>query len=70
MRGIIKFFDDKKGYGFIINEETNKEIFVHFSSIVMEGYKTLREKQVVTYDEDFDEKNNKPRAINVVVVSE
>lgn len=70
MRGIIKFFDDKKGYGFIINEETSKEIFVHFSSIVMEGYKTLREKQVVTYDEDFDEKNNKPRAINVVVVSE
>lgn len=68
MKGTIKFFDDKKGYGFIINGETKKEIFVHYSQIVMEGYKTLKEKQVVTYDETFDEKNNKPAATNVVVV--
>ena len=48
-KGKVKFFSNRKGFGFIIGED-DKEYFVHFSSIVMEGYKTLKENQEVTYE--------------------
>ena len=49
MRGTVKWFDSKKGYGFITNAE-GKDIFVHYSGIAMDGFKTLEEGQVVEYD--------------------
>lgn len=49
MKGKVKWFDAKKGYGFIISED-GKDVFVHFSSIEAEGYKTLEEGQEVTFD--------------------
>jgi cold shock protein len=47
--GRVKWFNDSKGFGFIINEE-GKDVFVHFSSIQGEGYKTLREGQEVFFE--------------------
>ena len=49
-KGKVKFFSNRKGFGFVIGDDDNKEYFVHFSSIVMEGYKTLKENQEVTYE--------------------
>jgi len=49
-KGKVKFFSNRKGFGFVIGDEDNKEYFVHFSSIVMEGYKTLKENQEVTFE--------------------
>lgn len=47
-RGTVRWFDDAKGYGFI-QREAGEEIFCHFSSIVMEGFKTLRDGQAVEF---------------------
>ena len=55
MNGKVKWFDSSKGYGFIISEE-GKEVFVHFSQIIQEGYKTLEEGQEVTFDVEVGEK--------------
>lgn len=48
-QGTVKWFNDSKGFGFIVNE-TGEDIFVHFSAIEGEGYKTLREGQMVAYE--------------------
>ena len=55
MNGKVKWFDSSKGYGFIISEE-GKEVFVHFSQIIQDGYKTLDEGQEVTFDVEIGEK--------------
>ena len=47
--GIVKWFSDKKGFGFIERED-GTDIFVHFSSIGMDGFKTLAEGEKVTFD--------------------
>ena len=43
--GTVKWFNAQKGYGFITNEGTGEDVFVHFSAIVSDGYKTLEEGQ-------------------------
>jgi len=48
--GIVKWFSNAKGYGFISPDEGNDDIFAHFSSIEMEGYKSLKEGQRVEFD--------------------
>ncbi|AGS33232.1 coldshock family DNA-binding transcriptional activator [Candidatus Nasuia deltocephalinicola str. NAS-ALF] len=48
-KGIVKWFNDAKGYGFIIGENGDEDLFVHFSAILMQGFKTLREGQKVLY---------------------
>ena len=59
----------EKGYGFISNDNGGNDVFVHFSAIVGDGYKTLVEGQKVTYDVEADPKDeSKSRATNVVVV--
>ena len=55
MNGKVKWFDSSKGYGFIVSEE-GKEVFVHFSQIIQDGYKTLDEGQEVTFDVEVGEK--------------
>ena len=47
--GTVKFFNSSKGYGFITPEEGGNDLFVHFSGIQIEGYKTLNEDQKVEY---------------------
>ncbi|MDE6584385.1 MAG: cold shock domain-containing protein [Anaeroplasmataceae bacterium] len=49
MKGKVKWFNAEKGYGFIVSEDGN-EVFVHFSSIVADGYKTLNEGEEVTFE--------------------
>ena len=49
MQGTVKWFDNKKGFGFITPTDGGKDLFVHMSSIMMEGFKTLKEEQTVTY---------------------
>ena len=67
--GTVKWFNAQKGYGFITNDATNEEVFVHFSAINAEGFKSLEEGQKVTFDTEQDPKNAaKLRAVNVTVV--
>ena len=61
--GTVKWFNGAKGYGFITNYETGEEVFVHFSVIMADGYKTLEEGQKVTYD--TTEGNRGLQAVNV-----
>ena len=68
--GTVKWFNASKGYGFITNDADGQEVFVHFSAINADGYKTLEEGQKVTFDIQEDEKNkDKFRAVNVTVVA-
>ncbi len=65
-QGTVKWFKNDKGYGFITNDETKEDIFVHFSAINKEGYKVLEEGQKVTFDIEQDPKDSsKNRATNV-----
>lgn len=48
--GVVKWFNNAKGYGFLQVEGRNEDVFVHFSAIEMEGYKTLREGQRVEFE--------------------
>ena len=61
-QGIVKWFNDRKGYGFISQEESN-DVFVHFSSIESTGYKTLSEGDRVEFD--IEESDRGPEAKNV-----
>lgn len=49
MQGRVKWFSDKLGYGFIECSELDKEVFVHFSEIQMDGYKSLKEGDIVGF---------------------
>ena len=62
MKGKVKWFNAEKGYGFILSEE-GKDVFVHFSAIEGEGYKTLDEGQEVEFDVVNGAKG--PQATNV-----
>ncbi len=62
VQGIVKWFNDRKGYGFISQEDGN-DVFVHFSSIEATGYKTLSEGDTVDFD--IEESDRGPEAKNV-----
>lgn len=63
MKGTVKWFNDQKGFGFITPEDGSKDLFVHHTSILAQGFKTLRENQQVEFDVEQSEKG--PRAANV-----
>jgi CspA family cold shock protein len=65
MRGTVKFFNAEKGYGFI-SREGGSDVFVHFSNIKQEGYRTLLEGQAVEFDVAPGRKGEE--AQNVIVV--
>lgn len=66
--GTVKWFNDDKGFGFIETEDTenNEDVFVHFTAIVGQGYRTLEEGIQVEFDIVQDTKG--PRAENVLVM--
>lgn len=49
-KGKVKWFNNAKGYGFVLSEEGGDDLFVHYSSIQMDGYKTLKAGQDVEFD--------------------
>ncbi len=62
--GTVKWFSERKGYGFIVPDESGEELFVHHSDIKMDGYTTLKDGQKVEYEIGEGEKG--PRATNVI----
>ena len=63
--GTVKWFNSQKGYGFITPSEGGKDLFVHMSNIMMEGYKTLSDNQKVSYQMETSDRG--PVATNVTV---
>lgn len=61
--GTVKWFDNKKGFGFIEPDDSGEDVFVHYSAVEMEGFKTLEEGDRVTFEVSQGEKGL--RAINV-----
>jgi CspA family cold shock protein len=65
--GTVKWFNDAKGYGFITPDEGGKDVFVHHTAIVGDGYKSLAENAKVQYEPAEGEKG--PEAKNVTLAS-
>ena len=66
MRGTVKWFNDTKGYGFIQQESGGSDVFVHFSAIQSDGFKTLAEGQNVEYElQNGDKGLNASKVIKV-----
>ncbi len=63
--GIVKWFNDKKGFGFI-EQEDGPDVFVHHSEINADGFKSLKEGDQVTFETEQGQKG--PRAVNVTIV--
>ena len=65
-KGTVKWFNADKGFGYITDDASGEDIFVHFSAIVTSGFKTLEENQKVSFDTEADPKNaSRLRAANV-----
>lgn len=64
--GVVKWFNAEKGYGFITPDDGSKDLFVHFSGIAGDGYKSLNEGQKVEYEGTQGQKG--PQASNVRVI--
>lgn len=62
-KGTVKWFNNQKGYGFI-SDESGNDVFVHYSGIAMDGFKSLEEGQAVEFDVTDGVKG--PQAVNVV----
>ena len=61
--GKVKWFDAKKGYGFITDNETKKDIFLHVSALEKSKLRVLKEEQTIVYD--IKEEKNKLQAVNI-----
>jgi CspA family cold shock protein len=64
--GTVKWFNDDKGFGFITPDEGGKDLFVHFSGIAGNGFRSLQEGSKVSYDAEQGDKG--PKAVNVTPV--
>ena len=64
--GSVKWFSDRKGFGFVAPDDGSADVFVHFSDVQGDGYKTLAENDKVTFEVQEGEKG--PRAVNVTKV--
>lgn len=68
MKGKVKWFNSQKGWGFITRDDNHEDVFVHYSRIIMEGYKNLQEQEEVEFDIEQGDKGfqatNVQRAVN------
>ena len=64
VKGVVKWFNEKKGYGFL-SQEDGDDVFVHYSSIQGEGFKTLKEGDAVEFEVQEGPKG--PQAVNVTL---
>ncbi len=67
IKGKVKWFNNSKGYGFITREDGGADVFVHFSAIASEGYKSLAEGNIVEFEVTQGQKG--PQAVNVKLSS-
>lgn len=65
-QGVVKWFNNKKGFGFIQGHDGGPDIFVHFSEIKGEGFKKLHEGDIVTFDQAQGEMG--PKAVNIIKI--
>lgn len=65
MKGKVKFFNNEKGYGFITGED-NKDIFVHYSQIMSNGYKTLKNDQEVSFEVIITDKGPQAQKVEII----
>ena len=63
--GIVKWFSDDKGFGFITPDEGSRDLFVHHTGIVSDGYRSLAEGARVEYEEE-EQGDKGPKAVNVI----
>lgn len=64
MRGTVKWFNALKGYGFLVDSETQKDVFVHYTQLKIEGYKSLHEDDIVNFELGAG-KDGREQAVNV-----
>lgn len=64
MQGRVKWFSNKLGYGFIVCDEVDHDVFVHYSEIQMDGYKSLNEGDIVGFQ--FDEEDGKALKVEIL----
>ena len=62
-KGTVKWFNDKKGFGFIVDPEMGEDIFVHFSVIANDGYRTLKDGDEVEYEVEKDQKGSRAKSV-------
>lgn len=62
-KGTVKWFNDKKGFGFIVDSESSEDVFVHFSVIEQEGYRTLKDGELVEYEAEQDQKGSRAKKV-------
>jgi CspA family cold shock protein len=63
--GTVKWFSDDKGYGFITPDDGGRDLFVHYSGVAGDGFKSLPEGAKVTYEEEAGDKG--PKAVDVAI---
>ena len=66
MKGKVKWFSDQKGYGFITPDDGSKDLFVHFSGVNGNGFRSLRQDDMVEFE--VGESDKGPKAVNVSVL--
>ena len=69
-KGIVKFFNSEKGYGFIRPEDGGSDLFVHISAVSQSGLVSLEQGQVVGYELEPDKKGKSPKAVNLVLMND